>query len=113
MAMSEQACVSIEVRDNGVATIRINRAEAKNALNMATRQQLAAHFHAASADARVHAIVLTGGDACFVACAHIWAIPHPMAPVPTTAMLLIDPVMVLLSDEVGSTFFQDAAAPSF
>jgi enoyl-CoA hydratase/carnithine racemase len=70
--MSEQACVSIEVRDNGVATIRINRAEAKNALNMATRQQLAAHFHAASADARVHAIVLTGGDACFVAGADIW-----------------------------------------
>jgi enoyl-CoA hydratase len=71
MNMSNETFVFTQVRDDGVATISINRPESKNALNMATREQLAEHFRAATGDARVRAIVLTGGDTCFVAGADI------------------------------------------
>ena len=71
MNSPKETLVSTEVRDDGVATICINRPEAKNALNMATRQRLAEHFRAATEDTRVRAIVLTGGHACFVAGADI------------------------------------------
>src|SRR4029079_15186466 len=66
MNMSNETFVFTQVRDDGVATISINRPKSKNALNMATREQLAEHFRAAIGDARVRAIALTGGDTSFV-----------------------------------------------
>ncbi|MBS0353693.1 MAG: enoyl-CoA hydratase [Proteobacteria bacterium] len=50
-----------------VAVIRMNRPEARNALNQAVRSGLAAHFAALGADPDVRAIVLTGGDTVFAA----------------------------------------------
>lgn len=63
--------VTVAVLDNGVATVRIDRPEARNALNKATREALAARFHALSANDAVRAIVLTGGETCFVAGADV------------------------------------------
>jgi enoyl-CoA hydratase/carnithine racemase len=50
-----------------VAVIRMNRPEARNALNQAVRSGLAEHFAALGAEPDVRAIVLTGGDTVFAA----------------------------------------------
>ncbi|WP_374485953.1 enoyl-CoA hydratase [Zoogloea sp.] len=50
-----------------VAVIRMNRPEARNALNQAVRSGLAEHFAALGADPDIRAIVLTGGDSVFAA----------------------------------------------
>ncbi|NGM38011.1 MULTISPECIES: enoyl-CoA hydratase [Methylobacterium] len=71
MRESEDAFVTLESSGDGVATIRIDRPEAKNALNLRIREQLAACFRAASAHAETRTIVLTGTDQCFVAGADI------------------------------------------
>lgn len=63
--------VDLQVRDDGVAVVRIERPEAKNALNLAVREQLAEIFRAVARDERVRAVVLTGGEQCFVAGADI------------------------------------------
>ncbi len=69
---SEQADpVVVTVQDNGVAIVRICRPEAKNALNSEVRQRLAEHFRALAIEPRARAIVLTGGEECFVAGADI------------------------------------------
>ncbi|MEM7178217.1 MAG: enoyl-CoA hydratase-related protein [Pseudomonadota bacterium] len=65
--MSEPETVLTEVRDDGVAVVRLNRPEALNALNMATRKQLAAAFEALGENDAVRAIVLTGDDKAFAA----------------------------------------------
>lgn len=62
--------VILEYPADGVALVRLNRPEAKNALNLAVRKQLAEHFTALGADPAVRCIVLTGGD-CFAAGADI------------------------------------------
>jgi enoyl-CoA hydratase len=59
--------VLIERPDDGVALIRINRPEARNALNMATRKALAAAFEAFHEEPSVRAIVLTGDEQAFAA----------------------------------------------
>jgi enoyl-CoA hydratase len=59
--------VLIERPDDGVALIRINRPEARNALNMATRKALAAVFEAFHDDSSVRSIVLTGNEQAFAA----------------------------------------------
>ncbi len=56
-----------------VAVVRLNRPEARNALNQEVRQQLAEHFVALGRDADVRAIVLTGGDKYFAAGADLRA----------------------------------------
>jgi enoyl-CoA hydratase/carnithine racemase len=63
--------VTLEVRDDAVALLRISRPEDKNALNSAVREQLAQQFRALASDSTVRAIVLTGGEQCFVAGADI------------------------------------------
>lgn len=65
------AVVTSQIRDHGVALLQISRPDARNALNSAVREELAAHFRALSVDPRVRAIVLTGGEHCFVAGADI------------------------------------------
>lgn len=63
--------VHLDVQTNGVAVVRIDRPEAKNALNAQVRQQLAEHFWALARRQDVRAIVLTGGEQFFVAGADI------------------------------------------
>ena len=71
MDSPSKPAVDLQVRDDGVAVVRIERPEAKNALNRAVREQLAEIFRAVACDERVRAIVLTGGEQCFVAGADI------------------------------------------
>jgi len=56
-----------------IAVVRLNRPEARNALNQEVRVQLAGHFTALGQDAEVRAIVLTGGDKYFAAGADLRA----------------------------------------
>ncbi len=51
----------------GVRLLRINRPEARNALNLELRQALVAELAAATADESVRAVVITGNDKAFAA----------------------------------------------
>lgn len=66
-----EAVVRLNIQENAVAVVRIDRPEVKNALNGAVREQLAEIFRALAADNRVRSIVLTGDEQCFVAGADI------------------------------------------
>jgi len=59
--------VLLERPDARVAVIRLNRPEARNALNMATRQALAERFAELGEDEVTRRIILTGGDKIFAA----------------------------------------------
>ena len=59
--------VLIERPDERVAVIRLNRPEARNALNMATRQALAERFAELGEDETTRCIILTGGEKIFAA----------------------------------------------
>ncbi|KZD12377.1 enoyl-CoA hydratase-related protein [Oceanibaculum pacificum] len=59
--------VLVERPEDGVAIVRINRPEVRNALNVATRKKLAEAFAALSEDAGVRAIILTGNAESFAA----------------------------------------------
>ncbi|MBL8650718.1 MAG: enoyl-CoA hydratase [Sphingopyxis sp.] len=55
-------------RDDGVATVTLNRAEAMNALSKALRAELAAAMRELAADESIRAIILTGaGERAFTA----------------------------------------------
>ena len=64
---TETEPVLIDRPRDGVALVRINRPEARNALNMATRKALAAMFEGLHDDPSVRAIVLTGNEQAFAA----------------------------------------------
>lgn len=66
--------VLIDFPAAGVARLRINRPEARNALNHEVRTRLAAHFTELGADPAVRCVVLTGGDQYFAAGADIAAL---------------------------------------
>lgn len=56
------------IEDRGdIRIVRVNRPEARNALNLATKSALIDAFRAADADDSVRAIVLTGSEKYFVA----------------------------------------------
>ena len=59
--------VLLEHPADGIAVVRLNRPEVRNALNMAVRQQLADHFIALGADDTTRCIILTGGEKVFAA----------------------------------------------
>lgn len=59
------------VTDEGVAILQLNRPEAKNALNLALRQELAQKFNELSSSKTVKVIVLTGGEKVFAAGADV------------------------------------------
>ncbi|MBM08673.1 MAG: enoyl-CoA hydratase [Magnetovibrio sp.] len=59
--------VLLEHPEDGIALIRMNRPEVMNALNNATRQELAARFEESIADDSVRVIVVTGNQKAFVA----------------------------------------------
>lgn len=56
-----------EIREDGVAVIRLNRPDALNALNLALRKELAAAFAAIHDDPSVRCVVLTGDEKAFAA----------------------------------------------
>ena len=62
--MTDEVLVSIEDR---IATITMNRPEARNALNRAVRKQLPAAIAACEADEAVDVMILTGTDPAFSA----------------------------------------------
>ncbi|NMF90670.1 enoyl-CoA hydratase [Aromatoleum petrolei] len=59
--------VVVERPSPQVAVVRMNRPEARNALNQQVRKELAEHFSTLGRDPEVRAIVLTGGDKYFAA----------------------------------------------
>ena len=63
--------VLVERPSEGVALIRINRPEARNALNMEVRRLLAKHMAEVADEAAVRCIVLTGNEKAFAAGADI------------------------------------------
>ncbi len=63
--------VLIERPADGVGLIRINRPEARNALNMEVRKLIAQHLTALGEDDAIRCIVLTGNDKSFAAGADI------------------------------------------
>ncbi|KIL99034.1 Enoyl-CoA hydratase branched-chain amino acid degradation [Paramagnetospirillum magnetotacticum MS-1] len=63
--------VLLEKPFDSVVLLRINRPEAKNALNGEVRRQLAEHMTALGADPSVRAIVMTGNQEAFAAGADI------------------------------------------
>lgn len=67
----QSAAVYLVTLDDGVAEVRIDRPEARNALNVAVRRELADLFSSLSLRDEVRAIVLTGGEQIFVAGADV------------------------------------------
>src|SRR6187551_1700940 len=63
--------VVVEHPADGVALIRINRPEARNALNMEVRRLIARHLAEMGEDEAIRCIVLTGNDKSFAAGADI------------------------------------------
>lgn len=61
------ADVLLEKPMQGVAVVRLNRVEVKNALSLVVRQELASYFTELGADSDIRCIVLTGGDQVFAA----------------------------------------------
>jgi enoyl-CoA hydratase len=59
--------VRLERHGDGTATVRIDRPQARNALNIATRKALAETCREVADDASLRAIVLTGGPEVFAA----------------------------------------------
>ncbi len=57
--------------EDGVAVLRLNRPEARNALNAELRALAAEHFERLHADPETKAIVLTGNEKCFAAGADV------------------------------------------
>jgi enoyl-CoA hydratase/carnithine racemase len=57
----------LQERTGGVAIVTLNRPQAKNAIDAATTDQLAATFRVLRADDEVRAVVLTGGSGDFCA----------------------------------------------
>ncbi|MGE4280119.1 MAG: enoyl-CoA hydratase-related protein [Magnetospirillum sp.] len=63
--------VVIELVSDGIALLRINRPEAKNALNAQVRRLLAEHLTQLDQDPSVRAVVITGDETAFAAGADI------------------------------------------
>ena len=69
--MTNLDVLKIEIMDDGVAVLELNRPDAKNALNLDLRKALADAFYVLSCDKSVHVIVLTGGEQLFAAGADV------------------------------------------
>lgn len=65
------ADVLLEKPAEGVAVVRLNRVEVKNALNLSVRKDLARYFTELGSDPNIRCVVLTGGDEVFAAGADI------------------------------------------
>ena len=63
--------VLLERPEHGIAVVRLNRPEVRNALNLAVRELLAEHFRALGNDETTRCIILTGGEKVFAGGADI------------------------------------------
>jgi len=63
--------VLLEKAADGVAVVRLNRPDVRNALNLNVRELLAKHFFDLGNDEAIRCIILTGGDKVFAAGADI------------------------------------------
>ncbi len=63
--------VLVEQPTEGVVRLRLNRPEARNALNNAVRATLAEHFRGFGEDSTARCIVLTGNETAFAAGANL------------------------------------------
>ncbi|MCZ4353581.1 enoyl-CoA hydratase-related protein [Roseovarius aestuarii] len=63
--------VLLERPEPGIAIVRLNRPDVRNALNLSIRQRLAEVFHAFTDDADLRCVILTGDDKSFAAGADI------------------------------------------
>lgn len=88
--------VILERRDEHIALIRLNRPEARNALNADVRQALIGHFTTLGGDDITRCIILTGGEKIFAGGADI------------RDMVERSPVEMLASR--GARFWQSVAA---
>ena len=61
----------LDIQSNGVAIVELYRPDARNALNLKLRQQLATTFEKLAASDAVRTIVITGGEKVFAAGADI------------------------------------------
>ncbi|MFV5617508.1 enoyl-CoA hydratase-related protein, partial [Acinetobacter baumannii] len=76
--------VEVDFSIQKIAVVKINRPEAKNALNGEVRKQLAQVFTELSFNDEINAVVLTGGEEVFAAGADL----KEMATATSTEMLL-------------------------
>ncbi|BDE24155.1 hypothetical protein OCUAc20_26550 [Acinetobacter baumannii] len=76
--------VEVDFSIQKIAVVKINRPEAKNALNGEVRKQLAQAFTELSFNDEINAVVLTGGEEVFAAGADL----KEMATATSTEMLL-------------------------
>ena len=97
--MSAEGPVLFDV-EGGVATITINRPEARNALNMEVKRGLGAAVAEAGACADVRALVLTGAGGAFCAGGDIGEMVLNDSPVTSRARLawLLDEVVIPLAE---------------
>ncbi len=76
---TKKPVIVLTEQHGGVAILRLNRPEARNALNQSLRQQLAEQFEALGRNPAVRCIVLTGGDKVFAAGADLKEIAETSA----------------------------------
>ncbi|MBH9378654.1 enoyl-CoA hydratase [Pseudomonas aeruginosa] len=67
MSADPSPVVLLEFPAADIALLRLNRPQARNALNDEVRQRLASHFQTLGADPAIRVIVLTGASRCFAA----------------------------------------------
>lgn len=67
MSADPSPVVLLEFPAADIALLRLNRQQARNALNDEVRQRLASHFQTLGADPAIRVIVLTGDSRCFAA----------------------------------------------
>lgn len=63
--------IAVERKGDGVVLLRIDRPEARNALSLALREEIATRFQAFADDPEVRCVVITGSDRVFAAGADI------------------------------------------
>ncbi|MFV0334464.1 MAG: enoyl-CoA hydratase-related protein [Tropicimonas sp.] len=63
--------ILLERRPGGIAIVRLNRPEVRNALNLTIRQEMATAFRDLAEDATLRCVVLTGNERAFAAGADI------------------------------------------
>jgi enoyl-CoA hydratase len=71
MTDNTDGLVLVEAQSDGVVLVRINRPEARNALNMGVRRRLAELFRGFADDTALRCVVLTGNETAFAAGADI------------------------------------------
>lgn len=71
------ACLNVDVRDNGIAIITLNRPEALNALNIQTFRELCSALDALAEDRSIRGLILTGAGRSFVSGADLKEVSSP------------------------------------